>query len=143
MSNNSNPYFWYQNKLRKEPPDQPVPSSQGARPEAPPLQSAQQQREVKKHPSARKIEANRENSHKSTGPKTSRGKKIVAENATKHGFFAPVVVLRDEDSGETQQEYDELQAALRKEFPASREVRRITRGRHHGVLMAEATHSAL
>src|SRR5215467_1749171 len=38
--------------------------------------------------SIRKIEANRRNALKSTGPKTSRGKTYSRRNALKHGLFA-------------------------------------------------------
>ena len=38
--------------------------------------------------SPRKIEANRRNAKKSTGPKTSRGKTISSWNSTRHGLLA-------------------------------------------------------
>jgi len=37
--------------------------------------------------SSRRVEANRRNALKSTGPRTPFGKKMVARNAVKHGFF--------------------------------------------------------
>ena len=37
--------------------------------------------------SARKLEANRQNAQKSTGPRTEEGKAKSAQNAYKHGFF--------------------------------------------------------
>jgi hypothetical protein len=40
------------------------------------------------NPSDRKIDANRANSKKSTGPKTRRGKEQSAANATKHGAYS-------------------------------------------------------
>src|SRR5438046_3019374 len=45
-------------------------------------------------PSIKQIEANRLNSQKSTGPRTSAGKTVVAANALKHGIFAlsPAIV---------------------------------------------------
>src|SRR5438067_7232106 len=45
-------------------------------------------------PSIKQIEANRLNSQKSTGPRTSAGKAVVAANALKHGIFAksPAIV---------------------------------------------------
>jgi hypothetical protein len=42
--------------------------------------------------SQRKIEANRQNSSASTGPKTLEGKRNSSRNALKHGLFAPEVV---------------------------------------------------
>ncbi len=46
--------------------------------------------EVSRKPtvSLRKVESNRRNSQKSTGPKTATGKKIVSRNAVRHGFFS-------------------------------------------------------
>src|SRR5215210_403245 len=38
--------------------------------------------------SERKREANRRNAQKSTGPKTERGKRIVARNGLKHGLMS-------------------------------------------------------
>ena len=47
--------------------------------------------------SAAKLEANRRNSLKSTGPRTESGKDKAKMNATKHGLRAETLVLRDED----------------------------------------------
>ena len=44
-----------------------------------------------------KLEANRRNALKSTGPKTPTGKSIAARNATKHGLLSQEVVLWEED----------------------------------------------
>src|SRR2546423_2058113 len=49
--------------------------------------------------SQRKLEANRRNAQKSTGPKTARGKRIVAGNALKHGLMSqafPVLPYENE-----------------------------------------------
>ena len=48
------------------------------------------------------ISANRANSKKSTGPRTVEGKRVVSENAFKHGLFVDKAVVRDE----SQDEYD-------------------------------------
>jgi len=45
----------------------------------------------------RKIEANRRNAQKSTGPKTPEGKAAVARNALKHGLLSRNPVLPGED----------------------------------------------
>lgn len=44
----------------------------------------------------RQIEANRQNSQRSTGAKTEKGKEIVAQNALKHGVFSKQVLLDQE-----------------------------------------------
>src|SRR5437588_1447200 len=63
--------------------------------------------------SAGKIEANRKNASKSTGPKSIQGKQTVASNAMKHGFLSRVAVIKDRDGGESQDEFDQLYAKLR------------------------------
>lgn len=52
---------------------------------------------MNKETSDRKIEANRANAEKSTGPTSPWGKAKSAQNALKHGFFSKAVVLADED----------------------------------------------
>lgn len=54
-----------------------------------------------------KIETNRTNALKSTGPRTAKGKEIVAANATKHGLMSRRAVIE----GESQAEYDAFCAA--------------------------------
>jgi hypothetical protein len=44
--------------------------------------------------------ANRQNSLKSTGPRTAVGKLISARNATRHGFYSSTVLLPQEDKEE-------------------------------------------
>jgi hypothetical protein len=44
-----------------------------------------------------KLEANRRNSKRSTGPKTQAGKQRSSLNATKYGIRAETLVLSDED----------------------------------------------
>jgi len=46
---------------------------------------------------------------KATGPRTEQGKKRSSRNATKHGVFSDVVVLK----GESKAEYEELLTGLR------------------------------
>ena len=47
------------------------------------------------------ILANRNNSRKSTGPKTDEGKAAVSQNAVKHGIFAESVI-----QGENEADYE-------------------------------------
>ena len=58
--------------------------------------------------SQRKIEANRRNSLRSTGPKTARGKQTVARNAIKHGLLAREVVITSGGTEEAVEEFDAL-----------------------------------
>lgn len=51
--------------------------------------------------SAAKLQANRLNATKSTGPRSERGKAVVAKNATKHGLLSqkpPLLVTEDIES---------------------------------------------
>lgn len=47
--------------------------------------------------SPKKLEANRRNAQKSTGPRTSEGKALVALNPIKYGLLSKEVLLADED----------------------------------------------
>src|SRR5262249_7064200 len=47
--------------------------------------------------SMRRIEANRQNAQRSTGPKTATGKARVAQNAITHGLLSEQALLPDED----------------------------------------------
>ena len=49
-----------------------------------------------------KIDANRRNAQKSTGPKTPSGKAIASRNAVQHGLFARKPVIPGEDVAEFQ-----------------------------------------
>ncbi len=55
--------------------------------------------------SERRIEANRRNARRSTGPKTARGKRTVARNAIKHGFLAREVVITAGDGEESLKDF--------------------------------------
>jgi hypothetical protein len=50
--------------------------------------------------SQRQIEANRRNAASSTGPRTARGKAVVALNAVRHGLLSRQAVLRGESEAE-------------------------------------------
>lgn len=56
----------------------------------------------------KQVEANKQNALVSTGPTTSEGKAIVAQNAVKHGIFAKDLIITTGDGKEDAQEYREL-----------------------------------
>jgi len=66
--------------------------------------------------SQRKVESNRRNSQKSTGPKTATGKKRVSRNAIKHGFYSKWLLVQHQDGEESQTEYDELSAGIVEDY---------------------------
>lgn len=57
---------------------------------------------------SKQLNANRLNAQRSTGPKTPKGKAIVAQNPLKHGIFSRQIVL----GSESKEEFE----ALKKEF---------------------------
>jgi hypothetical protein len=66
--------------------------------------------------SLRKLESNRSNGQKSTGPKTELGKRRSRRNAIKHGILASALLVKDgigaEDAAEFQEFFDSLHADL-------------------------------
>jgi len=70
----------------------------------------------KQYVSSRKIEANRQNALKSTGPRTEIGKKIVARNAMKHGFFSKFLLISHPDGNEDPIEYQNFYAGIREHY---------------------------
>ena len=66
--------------------------------------------------SSRKIEANRRNSGRSTGPTTARGKQTVSRNAVRHGFFSKFLLIQHPDGKENQSEYNDFYANVRKHY---------------------------
>ncbi len=63
---------------------------------------------MKKHMSVEQVEANRMNCRKSTGPKTPEGKSMSRMNAIKYGILSREVVLRGENRGEREREFESL-----------------------------------
>jgi len=63
---------------------------------------------TKRPVSERRIQANRRNALRSTGPKTPRGKSIVSRNALKHGLLAREVVITAGDGEENLEEFHGL-----------------------------------
>jgi hypothetical protein len=51
--------------------------------------------------SLRKVESNRRNSLKSTGPKTATGKKKFSKNAVRFGFFSKFLLIQHRDGKES------------------------------------------
>jgi len=62
--------------------------------------------------SERRVQANRRNALRSTGPKTARGKRTAARNAIGHGFLAREVVITAGDGEETLEEFHALAERL-------------------------------
>jgi hypothetical protein len=63
--------------------------------------------------SQRRIEANRRNAARSTGPRTPKGKARVARNAVKHGFWAAPVRLTPQQERDFAATYEALRDDLR------------------------------
>ena len=63
--------------------------------------------------SPRKIAANRRNARRSTGPRTSQGKRTVSCNARKHGLLVIALVVTTGNGKENQDQFDALLAGLR------------------------------
>ena len=66
--------------------------------------------------SERRIQANRRNALRSTGPTTARGKRTVARNAIKHGFLAREVVITAGDGKESSEEFHALVGQLWEDY---------------------------
>ncbi len=71
--------------------------------------------------SLRKIQANRRNAQRSTGPKSQEGKTASSHNATRHGLSSDRLVVLP---GESQQDLDALIQALNDEFEPATETER-------------------
>lgn len=59
-----------------------------------------------------KVEANKKNGAKSTGPKTEGGKAVVRLNALKHGLLSKDIVIKEGDGKENEAEYSALLDSL-------------------------------
>ncbi len=70
-------------------------------------------RSLQKAPiSPRKVEANRQNAKKSTGPKTIEGKEKSRRNAIQHGFCSSVIDMPDQDPDRVAERMDAWDDAL-------------------------------
>ena len=70
---------------------------------------------MEKKTSQRKIESNRQNGLKSTGPKTTEGKRAVRYNALKHGLLAKEVVIDSGDGKENRADFETLLSQLQED----------------------------
>jgi hypothetical protein len=61
--------------------------------------------------SARKVAANRKNALQSTGPRTSEGKAVVAQNAIRHGLLSRACLMPGENAAVLKELRAELRAA--------------------------------
>lgn len=59
-----------------------------------------------------KIEANRQNAQKSTGPKTEEGREVASRNALRHGLTAETLVVLDEEAADFAAHFAATRAAL-------------------------------
>ena len=66
--------------------------------------------------SERRIQGNRRNALRSTGPVTERGKRAVARNAIKHGVLAREVVITAGDGKEDLSEVHDLVERLCEQY---------------------------
>ncbi len=66
--------------------------------------------------SIQRIEANRLNALKSTGPKTPQGKANVRLNALKHGFLSKQIVISSKAIGEDPKEFEALLGNLQQHY---------------------------
>jgi len=62
--------------------------------------------------SPKKVQANRQNALKSTGPKTQQGKDIARLNATKHGLLSREALIPGEDEAALEELSERLRAEL-------------------------------
>src|SRR5712692_7993548 len=77
---------------------------------------SQQRFRVRKRTSPKKIEANRRNALRSTGPKSREGKMTVSRNAIKHGLLVKEVVITAGDGEENSDEFHGLLARLWEDY---------------------------
>ena len=59
-----------------------------------------------------KIQANRRNALRSTGPRTVAGKTVSSKNAMRHGLLSTDALLRDEDAAEFASFREQLESQL-------------------------------
>ena len=91
--------------------------------------------------SPKKIQANRQNALKSTGPKTQQGKDIARLNSTKHGLLSKEALLPGEDADAFAELSERLRAELQpvgkfESFSVERIIAAYWRLRHFGRVKA-------
>jgi hypothetical protein len=108
----------------------------------------------------RRIEANRRNAQRSTGPKTAAGKARIAQNAVTHGLLSQQTLLPDEDLQALEGLAEALRAELNPHGPQEqllvelmvralwrlRRLGRVEAGiftrKHYSILVERASHEA-
>jgi hypothetical protein len=63
-----------------------------------------------------KLQANRKNSLKSTGPRTAEGKAVSRLNSLKHGLLSREIVIQSGEGSENGEEYNQLLCGLRQDL---------------------------
>jgi len=94
-----------ENKNGESADNTALPSSSGQSPEA-----------GKPAVSAKKLQANRENAQKSTGPRTQSGKEKSAANSYKHGFFANRIFRNMEQWAKDHVEYETVATGFHQHY---------------------------
>jgi hypothetical protein len=109
-----------------------LPANNTGHETAEPRQEIAAESSGKRTVSSRKVEANRRNASKSTGPRTQSGKRMVAKNALKHGFFSKWLLIPHPDGKEDPTEYQDFYATLRGHYQplAIAELERLQRRRN-------------
>jgi hypothetical protein len=74
------------------------------------------QSKAKEAPSLKKVDSNRHNARRSTGPKTPEGKQASCMNALKHGMLARELVITGGSGGENAAEFSAMYEQLREEL---------------------------
>jgi len=74
------------------------------------------EKKMERKTSLAKIEANRENALKSTGPKSDKGKAVAKMNSMKYGLLAREVVIAEGSAKESRQEFTALLNTLRQDL---------------------------
>jgi len=67
---------------------------------------------MKNETSSKKVEANRRNSVRSTGPRTEQGKRVARSNSIRHGFYSKEAIIKRGDGRESLPEFNRMRDSL-------------------------------